>query len=276
MTAFGRCCPLSSKCCAYGYCIDPADSCCPTGPCDPGWDCCGSYACSPPGGDCCADGNYCEAGNMCVLLGSSGRVVCCTNLQCTAAVISGTTSYLTTSTQAPDLPSITEPPATTLGGGGGITYETWYWTVTWWYLSFYWTIYQAQSTVTYTTYYETTTFTTTATDEFEASSLFSALSDSLSFTPPAEATSLASLIGVQPSETEAPSFSFGDLTTGVGGPARTRASSSSRSSTTSSVPGVSAAPNGPPGPGANAGSEMFVRWGLVGAGVVSGVLMVWL
>jgi hypothetical protein len=43
---------------------------------------------------------------------------------------------------------------------------------------------------------------TTATDEYEASSIFSAMSKTLSFTPPANAqTSLASLLNAQRSET---------------------------------------------------------------------------
>lgn len=84
---------------------------------------------------------------MCVKLGSTGEIVCCTDLQCTAAVVSGTTSYVSTqdfstqdfSTQEFSTPvfstaatSITPPPsvtaqATSFVGGA----DEWYWTVTW-------------------------------------------------------------------------------------------------------------------------------------------------
>lgn len=281
LLAFGRCCPRSSNCCSYGYCINPDDTCCPDGPCDPGWNCCGSN-CSPKDGDCCSDGNYCEAGNICVRLGSSGRIVCCTDLECTAAVVSGTTTYASsaqdvvpTLTESP--PEITSPPTSQIITVGD-SFTTWYWTVTWWYYSFYWSTFQAESTVTFTRLFETTTFTTTATDESEASSLFSALSQTLTFTPPADAqTSLASLLNVVPSETE--SFSFEDpFSTGFpNGPERTGSTSTTRGSASAraTTAGVTQGPVGPPG-GASMANGNLVPMALVAVGAISGILMIWL
>lgn len=135
---------------------------------------------------------------------STGEIVCCTNTDCTAVVTGGSTSYLSTTRATRTStyrPEITSPPARTTEIIG-TRYTTWYWTVTWWYLSFYWSTFRAESTVTYTRIYETTTYTITATDEYEASSIFSAMSKTLTFTPPANAqTSLASLLNAQPSET---------------------------------------------------------------------------
>ncbi|KAF2474420.1 uncharacterized protein BDR25DRAFT_340893 [Lindgomyces ingoldianus] len=271
-SAFGRCCPDTTLCCSYGYCIAPADTCCPNGACDPGWGCCGSK-CAPKDGDCCSDDHYCEAGNICVKLYSSGRIVCCTDLKCTAAVISGTTSYVSTTSRA--APSITAPPSTTRIVSVGGTIETWYWTVTWWYLSFYWSTSRATSTVTFTRISETTTFTTTATDETQARSLFSALSATLTFEPPSSAhTSLASLLSQQPQETG--SFTLGDnFSTGFGaqptGSSSPPGSSSSRSSTTVQPTSAGTTTAGPAAGGPSAASGVFVQWALVilGAGIFS-------
>ncbi|KAF2728940.1 hypothetical protein EJ04DRAFT_556419 [Polyplosphaeria fusca] len=282
--AFGKCCPRTTNCCGYGYCIDPNDRCCPGGSCTDGWYCCGSN-CSPPDGDCCSDGNYCEAGNICVKLYSSGRIVCCTDLECTAAVVSGSTSMMTSSaddlpsiTSMGDIPSITEPPLTTEVVSVGDSYTTWYWTVTWWYLSFYWSTFQTESTVTYTTEYVTTTFTTFASDEFEASSLFSALSATLTLDVPSNAqTSLASLLNVEPSETEAPSFAdnFDNFGTTRGPSSTVEAESSSTTTSRAAVATQNpAGPNGP-GPGASyAASNSLVSWCLMALGGGAGVLMV--
>jgi hypothetical protein len=230
-----------------------------------------------------------------VILGRTGALVCCTDLSCTAAVVSGTTSYVTTTSRSipsitiPDPPSITipDPPSITIPDPPSITepppfssavvYTSYYWTVTWWYLSFYWSTFErVESTVTYTRIYETTTFTTTATDDRQASSLFIALSKTLTFDPPPEAqTSLASLLNVEPSETVPTSFSFGDDFTSA--PSEETSDSSSRTSarTTSSSTTTSATlgPGGLPG---GAASGFFVQWSLVGLGAISGVLMLWL
>lgn len=124
---FGRCCPQTQLCCSYGYCIDSGRTCCPNGSCDPNWLCCGDR-CSPRGGDCCIDGNYCEPGNICVRLISNNRIVCCTDLQCTAVVRGGTTSYATTesprTTRAP-------PPITTQAFTQDVQIRTYYFTVRW-------------------------------------------------------------------------------------------------------------------------------------------------
>ncbi|KAF2795668.1 hypothetical protein K505DRAFT_406827 [Melanomma pulvis-pyrius CBS 109.77] len=284
--SFGRCCSATDLCCAWGYCIEPADTCCPGNPCKAGWNCCGAN-CSPKGADCCYDGTYCEAGNMCVILGRTGSLVCCTDLSCTAAVVSGTTSYVTSTSRANppsitqiDPPSITQPPPLTSQViTVGDTYTTYYWTVTWWYLSFYWTTFQrVESTVTYTRIYETTTFTTTATDEVEASRLFVALSSTLSFEPPPDAqTSLAALLNVKPSDTN--TFSFDDSFTSSP-PEETSSSPSSSSSTsrtsartTSASTTATLLPGGGPG---NTASGVFIQWSLMGLGALSGVLMLWL
>ncbi|KAF2811184.1 uncharacterized protein BDZ99DRAFT_462451 [Mytilinidion resinicola] len=290
-SAFGRCCPSTDNCCPYGYCIDPADTCCPDAPCKPNWGCCGPN-CYPKGGDCCSDYNYCEAGNMCVKLGSTGEIVCCTDLQCTAAVVSGTTSYLSTlefstpvfSTTAE---SITPPPsvtaqATSFVGGD----DEWYWTVTWWYLSFYWTVFQT-SEVTWTTIYETTTYTTTATDREQALSEFSALSATLTFPVPADAhTSLIYYLTAEPSQTDsfpsATGFTFNPqafsssiqptevIITKTAAP-HTTTSTTSSSSTTIQV----ASSTVTPAAGVQAVQVGYIS--LVGALVaVPGVLMVWL
>jgi hypothetical protein len=229
---------------------------------------------------------------MCVILGRTGALVCCTDLSCTAAVVSGTTSYVTSTSRSipsitipnipsitiPDPPSITEPPPFS----SAVVFTSYYWTVTWWYLSFYWTTFErVESTVTYTRIYETTIFTTTATDDSQASSLFIALSKTLTFDPPPEAqTSLASLLNVEPSETVPTSFSFDNNFTNAPPEETDDSSSASRTSrtsarTTSSSTTTSATltPGGLPG---GAASGLFVQWSLVSLGVISGVLMLWL
>ncbi|KAF2868352.1 hypothetical protein BDV95DRAFT_597221 [Massariosphaeria phaeospora] len=277
---FGGCCPDTQDCCSYGYCINPNDSCCPNGACDPGFDCCGADNCSPPDAECCLDGNYCESGNQCVEILSSGRIVCCTDLECTAAVVSGSTSYvdISTSTFAP-IPEVTPPPAlTTRIVTFDESYTTWYWTVTWWYFSYYWSTFQAESTVTYTRIYETTTYTTTASDESEASMIFSSLSAELTFTAPSSAqTSLAPLLNVEPSETASPTFSFENLfSTGLDDTvSSTLEESSSSTAATTSALNTTRRP-AELGPGFSTASGLFVQCILLGTSVASGVLMLWL
>ena len=76
-----------------------------------------------------------------------------------------------------------------------------------WYLSFWWTTFDATSEVTYTKIHSTTTFTTTATDEEQASSEFAALSATLSFAVPASAqTSLAYYLTASPSAAATAAF----------------------------------------------------------------------
>ncbi|OCK76142.1 hypothetical protein K432DRAFT_307015 [Lepidopterella palustris CBS 459.81] len=288
----------------YGYCITPGDTCCPDGPCKPDWGCCGPN-CYPKGGNCCLDYNYCEPGNVCVLIKSSGRIVCCTDLSCTAAVQSGTTTYFTvpaTSATAASraitsAPSIVTAAATSIGSFE----ETWYWTVTWWYRSFWWTTIGATSRVTYTTIYSTTTFTTTATDEAQARSEFSALSATLSFPIPASAqTSLLYYLTAQPSgaaSTQLPQntgFTFNPgafSSTASANSATVRASSKSESATSSTVTTtkstvtttkstLSAASGSPAATTSQSKASMEMRDGwMVLLGVLMampGILMVWL
>jgi hypothetical protein len=72
---------------------------------------------------------------MCVKLGSTGEIVCCTDLECTAAVISGTTSYVSTSERAFSTstrsPVITSAPTVTAQATSIVGPEEWHWTVTW-------------------------------------------------------------------------------------------------------------------------------------------------
>lgn len=267
-SAFGRCCPRSQLCCSYGYCIDPEKTCCSGGPCDSGYTCCGADSCAPIGGDCCSNGNYCEPGNICVRLYDSNRIVCCTDLSCTAAVVSGTTTYARTTTQAQIPPVVTPPPTTT--DVVVDQYETWYYTVTWWYLSFYWTTYQVQSTVTYTTIYVTTTYTTLATDQDDASSRFAVLSQSLTFEAPASATSLRSLYDSPTTDTEDATLVASVANTQIPS-TRVRSSSSSLTMPTSMIGGT----NGPSGNGggASAASSFVVGWSFVAGAMLSAILM---
>ncbi|KAF2630355.1 hypothetical protein BU25DRAFT_256610 [Macroventuria anomochaeta] len=290
--AFGRCCPSSNKCCGYGYCLEPGKTCCPNGPCDAGLTCC-ENKCIPNGAQCCRGGAYCEAGNMCVLY--NGRGVCCTDLQCTAVVRGGTTSFATTTTPAPAAPpppTITQPPRTTQVIVDSFT--TYYWTVRWRYFSYYWTIFQARSTVTYTTITFTTIYTTTATDDRAASAIFAELSKTLTFSTPAEATTLASLLDAAPSPTATPTTALetelgsseapeptsqnillpppsDDKTTS--GPSVTRAStsrtSSSRTASSSSAPSTISG-------SASAAGAMAVQTTFVVLAALSGVVMIWL
>ncbi|XPS76357.1 hypothetical protein M3J09_008409 [Ascochyta lentis] len=200
--SLGGCCPSHNRCCSYGYCLEPGKTCCPNGPCAAGSSCCGNNNCHPEGTQCCQNGRYCEVGNICVIY--NGQSGCCTDLKCTAVVRSGTTSFATTTTTtvvAPP-PTITQPPRTTEVLVD--VYATYYWTVTWRYFSYYWYVFDAQSTVTYTTITVTTIYTTTATDDRDASSLFVQLSRTLVFSTPADATTLASLVGAVPSATATP------------------------------------------------------------------------
>lgn len=227
---------------------------------------------------------------MCVLY--NGRGVCCTDLQCTAVVTGGTTSFARTTTPAPPAPTITQPPRTTQVVVDSFT--TYYWTVRWRYFSYYWTIFQAQSTVTYTTITYTTIYTTTATDDREASAIFAELSKTITFSTPVEATTLASLLDAVPSPTATPTTALetelgssetpgptsqeisldspgNDETTSAPSVARSSTSRTSLSRTTSS----SSAP-AEVGGGASAAGSVVVRLTFVALVTLSGVLMVWL
>ncbi|ORX98188.1 hypothetical protein BCR34DRAFT_607021 [Clohesyomyces aquaticus] len=286
--AFGKCCPDTTLCCSYGYCIDPEKTCCPYGACQAGWGCCGTK-CAPRDGDCCSNDNYCEAGNICVKIISSGRIVCCTDLKCTAVVVSGSTSYAPTPTII--VPSFTPPPITKVpppsitpftppdvpsssSKSSSVSevdvFETWYWTVTWWYYSYWWSTFRATSTVTFTRIFETTTFTTTATDETQARSRFSALSATLTFQPPASAqTSLASLLSATPTET--PTLTD-ENTIGLGAPTSSSSSSSRRSTTTPAGSSASSTALVAGGPGAASG--VFLQWTMVVLAAGAGTLMI--
>ena len=258
--------------------------CCPNGPCGAGLTCC-EDKCMPEGGQCCRGGNYCEAGNMCVLY--NGRGVCCTDLQCTAVFQSGTTSFARTTTAAAP-PTITQPPRTTQVIVDSFT--TYYWTVRWRYFSYYWTIFQARSTVTYTTITFTTIYTTTATDDSQASAIFAELSKTLTFSTPAEATTLASLLDAVPSPTATPTTALDtelasssepaptsqdiDLSPPIDDETSTRRTSTS--STSSSRGGSSSsAPASFTGGGSAAGS-VAVQMVFVISACLSGILMIWL
>lgn len=83
------CCKSSQSCCGINRCADPGDTCCTLGTCPSGWKCCTPGTCYPVGGQCCATGQYCTAGNICVLV--RGLQKCCTDVRCTAHVSGGVT-----------------------------------------------------------------------------------------------------------------------------------------------------------------------------------------
>lgn len=242
----------------------------------------------PEGAACCRSGDYCEAGNMCVLY--NGRGVCCTDLQCTAVVRGGTTSFATTTTRAPVAPTITQPPQTTRVIVDSFT--TYYWTVRWRYISYYWTIFQARSTVTYTTTTYTTIYTTTASDDSQASALFADLSKTLTFSTPAEATTLASLLDAVPSPTATPTSVFEtelgssavagptsqdvslDAPTGESTTRRATAAGTTTSRTSTRATAVASSSVPAAGGGASAASSTVVQTMLVILAVMSGLLMV--
>lgn len=241
----------------------------------------------PEGASCCRGGNYCEAGNMCVLY--NGRGVCCTDLQCTAVVTGGTTSFARTTTQAPAA-TITQPPRTTQVIVDSFT--TYYWTVRWRYYSYYWTIFQARSTVTYTMTTYTTIYTTTATDDSQASALFADLSKTITFSTPAEATTLASLLDAAPSPTAIPATAV-DTELGssvVAGPTSqdvsldspsdndtTLGATVARTSSSRTTSRAAASPSAPvAGGGASAAGSVVVQMTFVGLAALSGLLMLWL
>ncbi|KAK0609407.1 hypothetical protein B0T14DRAFT_608187 [Immersiella caudata] len=178
---FGGCCPASDRCCSYGYCMRPGRVCCPTGSCPGGYNCCGSSNCAPVGSQCCSNGRYCDTGNICVLY--QGRIVCCTDLTCTANVDGTTTIRATTRTTTA---TITRA-----------TYQYYYYTVYWTYRYYYW-YYMAAATasvVTYSSATTTATVTVYASDQLDATSSLREITATM-FTTPASATSLAPLFGI--------------------------------------------------------------------------------
>ena len=239
----------------------------------------------PKDAQCCRGGKYCEAGNMCVLY--DGREVCCTDLKCTAVIQGGTTSFARTTTAA--APTITQPPRTTQVIVDSFT--TYYWTVRWRYWSYYWTIFQARSTVTYTTITFTTIYTTTATDASAASAIFAELSRTLTFSTPAEATTLASLLDAAPSATATPTTAIDtDLgSSEAAGPTsqdinlsppdddETSTTSSTRKISTSSLgPASSTSVTASVSGGGSAADSVAVQLGFVVTAALSGILMFWL
>jgi hypothetical protein len=224
---------------------------------------------------------------MCVLY--DGRGVCCTDLQCTAVITGGSTSFARTTTRAAPA-TITQPPRTTQVVVDSFT--TYYWTVRWRYYSYYWTIFQARSTVTYTMTTYTTIYTTTASDDRQASALFADLSKTITFSTPAEATTLASLLDAAPSPTAMTTTALDTMlgSSAVAGPtsqdinldspgdddttlgataARTSTSrTSSRATASSSAPAA--------GGGTSAADSVVVHIAFVGIAALSGVLMLWL
>ncbi len=185
--------------------------------------------------------------------------------------MSGTTSFLSQTARAtPAAPSITAPPVTTQVVVN--QFSTWYWTVTWWYYSFYYTTIRAASTVTYTTVYFTTTYTTTALNSADASSRFAALSATLSFAPPASATSLASLLGAIPSPSQTPSLQTAFGTTK--GLVQSVANPTTSTSAFANVPSTAATSARSGGGAASSASNMVVGWILLGSATLSGMLMI--
>jgi len=217
--------------------------------------------------------------------------------------VSGTTSYVSVQETAAfsTPPVVSTPPDVSTTPPASITpapthtaqpssfdggFEYWYWTVTWWYLSFYWTVYQT-SEVTWTTIYETTTFTTTATDRAQALSEFSVLSETLTFpVPPDAQTSLIYFITAQPSLTDdlpsATGFTFnpGAFSSNSVQPSevvitKTAARPTTRSSSTTDSSASAATASGVTGAGIHAAQLGYVS--LIGAlAAVPGLLMVWL
>ncbi|KID92270.1 carbohydrate-binding module family 18 protein [Metarhizium guizhouense ARSEF 977] len=183
-SAFGRCCPTSTRCCGHGYCLPSDSRCCPQGPCKLSEQCCGNDRCIPSGAECCKNGRYCEAGNHCYVLPSQGNLpVCCTDSRCTARVENGRTTYATSRTT-------TRTYTTTRT-------QYYYWTMTWYYYYYYWTystVIEA-SVVTSARTSTTSVLSVSTTAAAAASSYFSSVSSTLSFSTPASATSLASLTG---------------------------------------------------------------------------------
>ena len=156
-----------------------------------------------------------------------------------------------------------------------------------WYLSFWWTTFDATSEVTYTKIYSTTTFTTTATDEEQASSEFAALSATLSFPVPASAqTSLAYYLTASPSAAATTGFPSNTGFTFNPGAFSSEGSASvvvvtrtaSAGTITKNTANAASTAVAVSTIGKSVGAETRVRWvALVGALVaVPGVLMVWL
>jgi hypothetical protein len=74
----GKCIPSDGVCCPDGNYCDPGWFCWPqdSGCCEPGYVVCG-IGCMPPGSACCDSyGNYCDAGDQCILI-SNGASKCC-------------------------------------------------------------------------------------------------------------------------------------------------------------------------------------------------------
>jgi hypothetical protein len=74
----GKCIPSDGVCCPDGNYCDPGWFCWPqdSGCCKPGYVVCG-IGCMPPGSACCDSyGNYCDAGEQCILI-SNGASRCC-------------------------------------------------------------------------------------------------------------------------------------------------------------------------------------------------------
>lgn len=228
---------------------------------------------------------------MCVLY--EGRRVCCTDLKCTAVVTGGSTSFARTTTRAPapPAPTITQPPRTTQVVVDSFT--TYYWTVRWRYFSYYWTIFQARSTVTYTTITYTTIYTTTAKDDGEASAIFAELSRTMTFSTPAEATTLASLVNAAPGPTAAPTTALDTELESLEVPGPTSQdisldspgedeTTSSQSATRASNTGTSSrvisssSASSIAGGGSSAAGSVMVQVAFLTSAICSGILMVWL
>lgn len=114
----GKCIPSDGVCCPDGNYCDPGWFCWPqdSGCCKPGYVVCG-IGCMPPGSACCDSyGNYCDAGDQCILT-SNGASICCPAAEsCDGQVAVTTFAAGTTITGA--VPSTTIPsttiPSTTL------------------------------------------------------------------------------------------------------------------------------------------------------------------
>jgi len=185
--------------------MDPINKCCLGGICGSDQDCC-EGGCMVLGNECCIGGGSCGPGNHCYRNSRDGRVGCCTNSACTAYVENGKTINLqeeqTAAPTVPQRPTPTAPDRVTVTQDAPTTVteyrmQYYYFTVTWTYLYYFYTydfIIRA-STVTSSTETTRTTITVQATDDFDASSEARELTRTMSFRPPASATSLARFTG---------------------------------------------------------------------------------
>lgn len=198
---------------------------------------------------------YCEAGNHCYTYEGFSRDVCCTDSDCTAIVIGGTTSTVRTPVEAPtgtDVPTITQaPPVPSETTESTFDYYTY--SVSWWYYYYYWTYYVSiqASIVTSTRTTQYTTVTLSATNSAAAQVILASITSDLP--TPASATALATLTdetitvsdtSSRPSgPTPPPSEPPGGGPGGDGGPSDNGGSEPTSPSTVPTLPSIPAVGN---------------------------------